>query len=392
MESLDTLAPLPPPGKKRRFEKTRRRIKKAKDLIVQRWRIILSVVVILLMVTTGVLAFLSQTHDLFGLRVSSEVPDMRVRILGGKNESAYDNVNGIVSLHRSNAFQYCGGVVVGDKWVLTAAHCTIWPEDYINFELDHKSPAATDKKRYIVKEFPHEQYNDGSNEHDIALLEVNSPFPESIRPMALLDNLERIAEDKPLKTAGWGVFDEGDLDDDDDDRASNILKSVDMKANGPNPQDCKGLSTFGRLEFLLGDGPRLWENNVCATGRNDYSRTCSGDSGGPLYIQREANDKPHTLVGVLSFSANPCGRKSSDAFTNVYWYKNWIDCKINPPATGEPRSCETLINPDAEKSNIDLIVGGVLLSGIVLVSLSVLFAIKLSNVKSVKESPTVVIA
>jgi len=53
---------------------------------------------------------------------------------------------------------------------------------------------------------------------------------------------------------------------------------------------------------------------------------CGGDSGGPLF--RKDHNGKFTIIGVASFSYNPCGTKNIPAaFTRIASFINWIKRK-----------------------------------------------------------------
>ena len=75
---------------------------------------------------------------------------------------------------------------------------------------------------------------------------------------------------------------------------------------------------------------------ICAGDPNRDS--CQGDSGGPLI-----DPNTGSLLGIVSFGPRQCGApdKSFGAYTNVFFYRDWINSK------GELKYSMNMISKDA---------------------------------------------
>ena len=62
-------------------------------------------------------------------------------------------------------------------------------------------------------------------------------------------------------------------------------------------------------------------SQVCA-GAEEGKDSCSGDSGGGLFIQ-DTRDTWH-LLGIVSYGARDCGNSKPGVYTRVSNYTDWI--------------------------------------------------------------------
>ena len=88
--------------------------------------------------------------------------------------------------------QSCGGTLVGDKYVITAAHCTVQTSDIKVIIGDTTLGVANDTTRFITnvsKIRQHPNYNPITKENDIAVLvlssAVNLKAHPNIKPVCL---------------------------------------------------------------------------------------------------------------------------------------------------------------------------------------------------------------
>ncbi|XP_045490220.1 chymotrypsin-2-like [Pieris rapae] len=226
------------------------------------------------------------------------------RVVGGKNASDGD-VPYQVSLQftNQNNFAFCGGAIIADRWILTAAHC-LQNEKAKDLSVlagtNNKKSGGTRYK--IDKIVNHEKYTHRPNLNDIALLRTKEKikFTEKVKPI-------EIATEKPkpgdmCKLSGWGYTTQ------DQRNFPDILQVLDVKVI--SEKECKN----DYLRHYEKSFP-VTENHIC-TFNKPQEGTCQGDSGGSLACNNKSS-------GIVSWNI-PCARGQPDVYTSTSNYSEWI--------------------------------------------------------------------
>jgi trypsin len=208
-----------------------------------------------------------------------------------------------VALKTGDGRLLCGGVIVAQSWVLTAAHCIADSRQPGSIRIkagatNHKIGGAWVAVDRIVV---HDRYNADTNEHDLALMKLKTrPISESI-PLA--QPQQQLRQCEVLEVTGWGRTQEGGAASD---KLQKALVPYVGNATCNEAQSYKGAVRPGMM---------------CAGLREGGVDSCQGDSGGPLVLR--GPDGP-VLVGIVSWGEG-CARKLKyGVYTRVTPYRDWI--------------------------------------------------------------------
>jgi len=218
---------------------------------------------------------------------------------------------------------FCGGTLITDRHVLTAAHC-LRPQQAASVGVrlgDHdlSFDAEVDhQERNIAWIRRHPDYRGAQN--DIALVRLTEPvvLTDAVRPICLPPaGSEHHGRD--VEMAGWGRLGF-------DAKPSDILQEVPLRVS--DEADCEHAhSQVPSFSFRFPGG--FQGTKVCALSRDGEPRdACPGDSGGPLMaeVMAAAPQLParYELVGVVSTGVG-CGNQAFPGiYTKVSRYIDWI--------------------------------------------------------------------
>lgn len=220
-----------------------------------------------------------------------------------------------------NPNYYCGGSIISESFVLTAAHCH--KKAYAKRESEPfvrvgglNVQSEGDGENVNIEEFiKHEQYSKQSKQNDIMLLRLarELSFSLNLRP-ACLSQESYVSEERAVAT-GWGATEYAGPN-------SDVLLKVVLDVLDLNL--CK--RSFSDYEDVV-----ITENQICSgilAGKKD---TCQGDSGGPIQVVAKDNQCVYDIIGITSFSTPTCASKNSPSiYTKVSAYLDWIEAKVWP--------------------------------------------------------------
>jgi len=222
--------------------------------------------------------------------------------------------------NRASDFQHhCGGAILTDDIIMTAAHCVYYFEPHeLRVIVGQGSLSAEDSEEMafdIESTTVHPNWDTGVRySNDIALVKLRRKgnglgidFSEKVGPVCLP------SYDSPQKpgtecvVSGWGKTDEGATKDTDS------LKSVTVPLIGQ--QQCRQ---------MYQDDRDLSDSMLCAGYAHGGADSCKADSGGPLTCKTEGKSYLH---GIVSWGPSEgCGLPNRPGvYTNVKNYLNWIE-------------------------------------------------------------------
>ncbi|XP_054738780.1 trypsin zeta-like [Anastrepha obliqua] len=234
------------------------------------------------------------------------------RIVGGRTVDISAHPHQVSMRLKSNLSSsasyshYCGGSIISESIVLTAAYCVTAKEpSQYQIVAGANQRRSADGAIATVKEIIiHEQYSASTYDNDVAIVVLGTPLPINnftIKAVPLAE--EGSLNGATATVSGWGTLSTGGS-------SANLLQEVNV------PIISNEICNANYYDGLITD------SMLCAGVRDTGGKdACDGDSGGPLLV----NNK---LAGIVSWGVGCAQANYPGVYANVSYLLPWIREKI----------------------------------------------------------------
>ncbi|XP_022124343.2 chymotrypsin-2-like [Pieris rapae] len=230
------------------------------------------------------------------------------RIIGGFN-APKNLANYQVSIRKkylNQELHWCGGSIIHEEWVLTAAQCTYGMNaNRLPIVAGTTDPKSGGDRYKIKKIIIHEKFSIRKLINNVALMKVDGKIKmnKNVRVIGL--RKEPVAVGSNSILTGWGITDnKGTM--------ANKLQMLILTII--SNKDCKEQL---KRAFLA----PVDDKQLCATEQRKGGG-CLGDSGSPLVVTDIK--KGFVQAGVRSLGTFPCAQGNPEVFSSVSSYYDWI--------------------------------------------------------------------
>jgi len=209
---------------------------------------------------------------------------------------------------------YCGASLVGQRWLLTAAHCIRNGDRPVDLRV---VMGSSKRARFFYYFFQtdsidqihiHPLYNNDSHAYDIAILRLKKMpdlEPGELWPVCLPTEPVNSYAGSKATVIGWGKTSGKQS-------FSSARTLQELGVTVISQAECQRQWSYGRGRVDVG-GPKMCFKSDGAS--------CHGDSGGGMFLQ---NNKQRTLIGVCSYGLSDCQNWAPEVYTKVSVVLDWI--------------------------------------------------------------------
>ncbi|XP_037301227.1 trypsin, alkaline A-like [Manduca sexta] len=244
-----------------------------------------------------------------GFAAVAAVPANPQRIVGGGSTTTIQQYPTIVALlfsrNGNTFFQACGGIILNNRNVLTAAHCPSNGDAVNRWRVRSGSTYANSggAVHNLNRVRIHPNFNRRTLDNDIAIMRTTSniAFNNAAQPARIAGANYNVGDNQVVWAAGWGAIRSGGP-------SSEQLRHVQVWT--VNQATCR--SRYASI------GRSVTDNMLCSGWLDVGGRDqCQGDSGGPLYHNG-------VVVGVCSWGEECALARFPGVNARVSRFANWI--------------------------------------------------------------------